>query len=111
MSKKVIKINIVPDLNTQVLFSKDHNVTYNSASYESSGMRAGKVYIRMCDGTKVALNYQRMGKASHQVQTEHLTLILLTWTIWRPPTNASKWRMGFNPYPANVDNMASSYQC
>jgi hypothetical protein len=21
---------------------------------------------------------------------------LLTWTIWRPPTNASKWRMGFN---------------
>ena len=26
----------------------------------------------------------------------HLTLILLTWTIWRAPTNASKWRMGFN---------------
>ena len=26
----------------------------------------------------------------------HLTLILLTWTIWRDPTNASKWRMGFN---------------
>ena len=25
-----------------------------------------------------------------------LTLILLTWTIWRVPTNASKWRMGFN---------------
>ena len=24
-----------------------------------------------------------------------LTLILLTWTIWRAPTNASKWRMGF----------------
>ena len=43
--------------------------------------------------------------------TTHLTLILLTWTIWRAPTNASKWRMGFNPYPANVDNMASSYQC
>ena len=38
-----------------------------------------------------------------------LNLILLTWTIWRAPTNASKWRMGFNPYPANVDNMASSY--
>ena len=33
-----------------------------------------------------------------------LTLIQLTWTIWRAPTNASKWRMGFNPYPANVDN-------
>ena len=39
-----------------------------------------------------------------------LALILLTWTIWRAPTNASKWRMGFNPYPVNVDNMASSYQ-
>ena len=25
-----------------------------------------------------------------------LTLILLMWTIWRTPTNASKWRMGFN---------------
>ena len=25
-----------------------------------------------------------------------LTLSLLTWTIWRAPTNASKWRMGFN---------------
>ena len=25
-----------------------------------------------------------------------LTLILLTCTIWRAPTNASKWRVGFN---------------
>jgi hypothetical protein len=25
-----------------------------------------------------------------------LTLPLLTWTIWRAPTNASRWRMGFN---------------
>ena len=25
-----------------------------------------------------------------------LTLILLTWTIWRASTNASKWGMGFN---------------
>ena len=25
-----------------------------------------------------------------------LTLFLLTWTKWRAPTNASKWRMGFN---------------
>ena len=25
-----------------------------------------------------------------------LTVILLTWTVWRAPTNASKWRMGFN---------------
>ena len=27
---------------------------------------------------------------------QRLTLILLTWTIWRAQTNASKWRMGFN---------------
>ena len=27
---------------------------------------------------------------------QRLALILLTWTIWRAPTNASKWRMGFN---------------
>jgi hypothetical protein len=25
-----------------------------------------------------------------------LTLTLLTWTIWRAPTNTFKWRMGFN---------------
>jgi hypothetical protein len=25
-----------------------------------------------------------------------LTLTVLTWTKWRAPTNASKWRMGFN---------------
>ena len=25
-----------------------------------------------------------------------LTLTLLTWTIWRAPTSASKWRIGFN---------------
>ena len=29
-------------------------------------------------------------------QETPLTLILLTWTIWRAPTNASKRRMGFN---------------
>ena len=31
-----------------------------------------------------------------QLHAHPLTLILLTWTIWRAPTNASKWRMGFN---------------
>jgi hypothetical protein len=30
------------------------------------------------------------------LRTLFLTLALLTWTIWRAPTNASKWRMGFN---------------
>ena len=27
---------------------------------------------------------------------QRLTLILLTWRMWRVPTNASKWRMGFD---------------
>jgi hypothetical protein len=25
-----------------------------------------------------------------------LTLILLTWSIWRTPNNDNKWQMGFN---------------
>ena len=25
-----------------------------------------------------------------------LTLILLTWRIWRAPNNTSRWQMGFN---------------
>jgi hypothetical protein len=40
-----------------------------------------------------------------------LTLILLTSTKWRAPASASKWRMGFNTYPANVDKMVGSCQC
>jgi hypothetical protein len=35
-------------------------------------------------------------KLRNRVSHKSLTLILLTWTIWRAPTNASKWRMGFN---------------
>jgi len=37
-----------------------------------------------------------------------LTLILITWRIWRATNNAIKWQMGFNSYPANVENMVSS---
>ena len=33
-----------------------------------------------------------------------LTLILPTWTIWRAPTNASKWRMGFNSVFKGLSN-------
>ena len=43
------------------------------------------VYVASC--------YTHMGSEDSAVR---LTLILLTWTIWRAPTNASKWRMGFN---------------
>ena len=40
----------------------------------------------------VNIRYIKVG----QVTNILLTLILLMWTIWRAPTNASKWRMGFN---------------
>ena len=33
-----------------------------------------------------------------------LTLTLLTWTIWRAPTNASKWRMGFKSAFKGLNN-------
>ena len=32
----------------------------------------------------------------HKSCQHELTLILLKWTIWWAPSNASKWRMGFN---------------
>jgi len=34
----------------------------------------------------------------HYDSSKHweLTLILLTWRIWRAPNNASRWQMGFN---------------
>ena len=42
---------------------------------------------------------------------QRFTLILLTWTIWRAPTNASKWRMGFNSVfkGLNVRRIAGKY--
>jgi hypothetical protein len=39
-----------------------------------------------------------------------LTLILLTWTKWRAPTNASKWRMGFNSAFKGLNEM-TTYEC
>jgi len=36
-----------------------------------------------------------------------LTLTLLKWRMWLAPNNASGWQMGFNPCPANVENMLS----
>ena len=38
----------------------------------------------------------RPGSSDKAYYVSSLTLILLKWTIWRAPTNASKWRMGFN---------------
>jgi hypothetical protein len=41
-------------------------------------------------------SFRREQKREENTFKTILTLILLTWTIWRAPTNASKWRMGFN---------------
>ena len=60
--------------------------------------RSGRVrkifhtHIRHRTVQPVASRYTDWAVPAHR----SLTLILLTWTIWRAPTNASKWRMGFN---------------
>ena len=46
-----------------------------------------------CPPACTDINYNHHSYANWPIL---LTLILLTWTIWRAPTNASKWRMGFN---------------
>ena len=41
--------------------------------------------------------HQRKTSLGHVIVSKNvLTLTLLTWRIWWAPTNASKWRMGFN---------------
>ena len=42
------------------------------------------------------------------VKANFLTLILLTWTIWRAPTNTIKWRMGFNSVFKALNNYYAS---
>ena len=49
----------------------------------------------MMDGNKEAGEEAESDYKSYG-NREELTLTLQTWTIWRAPTNASKWRMGFN---------------
>jgi hypothetical protein len=40
----------------------------------------------------------------------YLNLNLLTWTIWRAPTNVSKWRMGFNSAFKGVMEINANYR-
>ena len=35
-------------------------------------------------------------KVGYVIHAFSLTLILLTWRIWRAPNNVSNWQMGFN---------------
>ena len=76
---------------------------------EQEALARAAVKKKYCKGAK---NYRNKIYQKNDTKIIFaLTLILITWTIRRAPTNASKWRMGFNPYPANMDNMASSYKC
>ena len=56
-------------------------------------MHAAKSNKGMTLKTEFWLLYVRR---RYSPNTRYLTLTPLTWTIWRAPTNASKWRMGFN---------------
>ena len=51
----------------------------------------GPIFVQKCIPW-IWISAARPSKGSE----DGLTLILLTWTIWRAPTNASKWRIGFN---------------
>ena len=64
--------------------------------------RIGKALINLVENRESKRPLERFRhtwtddmKLDGSVWTE-LTLILITWTIWRAPTNASKWRMRFN---------------
>jgi hypothetical protein len=48
---------------------------------------------------KYTLTHIRIGKMVYSHSNTNLrclTLTVLTWTKWRAPASASKWRMGFN---------------
>ena len=49
-----------------------------------------------CSGTRFSSSPTSEQRLVADPTASCLALILLTWTIWRAPTNASKWRMGFN---------------
>jgi len=56
----------------------------------------------------VSLKYGIRFKLNEKPYDKYLTIFLLTWRICWAPNNVSRWQMGFNPYPANVENIVSS---
>ena len=50
---------------------------------------------RVFPGGKVAGG---VALTTHPHIAPRLTFTLLTWTIWRAPTNVSKWRMGYSEF-------------
>ena len=48
------------------------------------------------------------GTAQHRMTKRYLTLNLLTTTIVAPPSNASKWQMGFNSAFKGLNTLQAS---
>jgi hypothetical protein len=59
----------------------------------------------------MAKRKKNFNKARGIVNIRILTFTLLTWTIWRAPTNASKWRMGFNSTFKELNGESIKWQC
>ena len=59
--------------------------------------------------TKYWLTAAFIESFSFSEHSGYLTHILLTWTIWRAPTNASKWRMGFNSAFKGLHNLFQNW--
>ena len=78
---------------------QDSNLQFQQANTADPRLRQRHHWdSEFCNAFKLIFNYssQHLLHVFLQITIITLTLILLTWTIWRAPTNASKWRMGFN---------------
>ena len=71
-------------------------LSYKKLPYEIRCRRRLRAYWHMC--LKTAVN------------NKYLTLTLLMWTKWWAPTNASKWRKGFNSAFKRVKNVFIKYK-
>ena len=81
-------------------------ITKNSATF--SPVQIKILYIHAIHSS---LLYSSQTKKNGTADTWTLTLTLLTWTIWRAPTNASKWRMGFNSAFKGLTRYYSTMVC
>jgi len=52
--------------------------------------------LRFCKVRQAYSVVSSLDKCECKLRISNLTLILLTWRIWRSPNYASKWQMGFN---------------
>ena len=73
------------------------------------------ILVLMSKGDVALINYHDKCKSHSFTPPQHLSIAgnnetVPTWVVQNCVfSSLSAWP--FNPYPANVDNMASSYQC